>query len=195
MPHVDSFHQTGKAWLFLTDVDEDTGPLTYVPGSHRLTAERLAWQRRMSVMARASSDRPTREGSFRIDPADFAPLGLGKARSFAVPANTLVVADTFGFHARGPSTRPSLRVEIYFECRRSPFLPWTIFDPWSAVAIGWRTKRLWQLRDLLEACGLQKNKWRARTRRDVSLFELPVAGLNSEREALARAPVLAGEQR
>ncbi len=31
-------------------------------------------------------------------------MGLPEPRIFAVPANTLVVADTFGFHARGPAS-------------------------------------------------------------------------------------------
>ena len=49
--HADTFHPTVKAWLFLTDVAADAGPFTYVPGSHRLTPERLAWERRMSLAA------------------------------------------------------------------------------------------------------------------------------------------------
>ena len=104
--HADTFHPTVKAWLFLTDVAEDAGPFTYVPGSHRLTAERLAWERRMSLAARQSANAEIRQGSFRIDPAELPSLGLPPPRAFAVPANTLVVADTFGFHARGPSLRP-----------------------------------------------------------------------------------------
>jgi hypothetical protein len=43
--HADTFHATVKAWLFLTDVAEDEGPFVYVPGSHRMTPERLAWER------------------------------------------------------------------------------------------------------------------------------------------------------
>src|SRR5437667_7973325 len=99
--HADTFHPTVKAWLFLTDVAEDAGPFTYVPGSHRLTAERLAWERRTSLSARHSPNAEIRQGSFRIEPAELASLGLPQPRAFAVPANTLVVADTFGFHARG----------------------------------------------------------------------------------------------
>ena len=50
--HADTFHPTVKAWLYLTDVAADGGPFTYVVGSHRLTASRLAWEDsnlRMSV--------------------------------------------------------------------------------------------------------------------------------------------------
>jgi Phytanoyl-CoA dioxygenase (PhyH) len=107
--HADTFHPTVKAWLFLTDVAEDTGPFTYVPGSHRLTPDRLAWERRMSLAARQSSNAEDRQGSFRIDPAELSSLGLPQPRAFAVSANTLVVADTFGFHARGPSIGASRR--------------------------------------------------------------------------------------
>src|ERR1051326_6144008 len=121
--HADTFHPTVKAWLFLTDVAADAGPFTYVPGSHRLTPERLAWERRMSLAARHSPDGETRQGSFRADPDDLRALGLPEPRSFAVPANTLVVADTFGFHARGPSAGRSVRVEIWAYGRRSPFVP------------------------------------------------------------------------
>src|ERR1700730_4813500 len=108
--HADTFHPTVKAWLFLTDVAADGGPFTYVPGSHRLTAERLAWEWRMSLAAGQSPNAEDRQGSFRIDPAELSSLGLPQPRAFAVSANTLVVADTFGFHARGPSAGASLRV-------------------------------------------------------------------------------------
>src|ERR1700730_2060820 len=108
--HADTFHPTVKAWLFLTDVAADGGRFTYVPGSHRLTPERLAWEQRMSLAARQSVNPDTRQGSFRIDPAELSSLGLPQPRAFAVSANTLVVADTFGFHARGPSAGASLRV-------------------------------------------------------------------------------------
>src|SRR5437660_1585394 len=74
--HADTFHPTVKAWLFLTDVAADAGPFTYVPGSHRLTPQRLAWERRMSLSARQSPNADTREGSFRIDPDELSAFGL-----------------------------------------------------------------------------------------------------------------------
>ena len=43
--HSDTFHSSMKAWLFLTDVKEDEGPFVYVPGSHVLNDQRLAWER------------------------------------------------------------------------------------------------------------------------------------------------------
>jgi hypothetical protein len=126
--HADTFHPTAKAWLFLTDVAKDEGPFTYVPGSHKLTPARLAWEAEMSLKARYSDDHETRQGSFRIETDELGQLGLPTPIAVDVPANTLVVADTFGFHARGLSVRPSHRVEVWGIAPRSPFLPWGGLD-------------------------------------------------------------------
>ena len=159
-----------KAWLFLTDVAEDAGPFVYVPGSHRLTPGRLAWEREMSIKAATAPDRLTRRGSFRIPEAALAEIGLPPPRAFPVPANTLVVADTFGFHARGPSLVPSMRVEVWAYGRRNPFLPWTGLDLWSIDAIGRRrVPAFWSLSDRLEAMNIKGHAWRARA--DVSAFD------------------------
>jgi hypothetical protein len=167
--HADTFHPTVKAWLFLTDVAEDAGPFTYVPGSHRLTPQRRDWERQMSLSARLSPNVEDRQGSFRIDSAELASLGLPQPRAFAVPANTLIVADTFGFHARGPSARPSLRAEIWAYGRRSPFPSVAALIPWSTGALGTRSVLSWRFGDTLEAVGIKKNRWRARA--GVSAFD------------------------
>jgi len=169
--HADTFHPTVKAWLFLTDVAEDAGPFTYVPGSHRLTHQRLEWERRMSLSARVSPNAENRQGSFRIDPAELALLGLPQPRAFAVPANTLIVADTFGFHARGPSERPSLRVEIWAYGRRTPFPSLAARIPWTTSALGRRSIWSWKFGDALERAGLKRHRWRGRT--GVSAFDPP----------------------
>ena len=140
--HIDTFHPTMKAWLFLEDVAEDDGPFTYVPGSHRRTPRREVWERRLSIRA---SDPKTRKtgGAFRIAKPEMAAMRSAKPRRFAVAANTLVVADTYGFHARRRSTRPSMRLEIWAYSRGNPFTPWARLDVsparlWSghAAAIG-----------------------------------------------------------
>jgi hypothetical protein len=168
--HTDTFHPTVKAWLFLTDLDDAAMPFVYVPGSHRLTPERLAWERRMSIAASGPAPRDRHRLVRRIAPAALAPLGLPPPRAVAARANTLVVADTFGFHARGPSARPTARVEVWAFGRRNPFLPWAGLDPWSAAAL-WRHKPAlhWRSVDLLEALGLGRQRWRRRG--DLSAFD------------------------
>src|SRR5205823_14020660 len=63
--HVDTFHPTVKAWLFLTNVAPDEGPLTYVTGSHRRDAARLAWEKKRSLEARDAKDFLSGRGSLR----------------------------------------------------------------------------------------------------------------------------------
>lgn len=148
--HADTFHATVKAWFFLTDVAADEGPFVYVPGSHRMTPERVEWEKQRSIRASSGLDRLSSRGSLRIRPEELAALGLPAPKAFAVPANTLVVADTSGFHARGPSLRPSTRVEIWSYGRRNPFLPWTGLDLASLPGIAERRAPLaWAIRDRL----------------------------------------------
>ena len=147
--HADTFHPTMKAWLFLEDVAADEGPLTYVAGSHRLTPERRAWERDRSMSVSGGSDYLSARGSFRIDVAELAGLGLPPPTAFVVPANTLVVADTFGFHARGPSNGRSTRIELFAYSRRNPFLPFTGLDPWSLPGLAERrVPLLWLTHDI-----------------------------------------------
>jgi hypothetical protein len=159
--HADTFHPTVKAWFFLTDVAEDEGPFTFVPGSHLLTPGRLAWERETSIRAAGHQNRLLARGSFRASPEEIAAMGFGAPKAFAVPANTLVVADTVGFHARGFSARPTRRVEIWTFGRRNPFLPWTGLDVGSLPGIAERRIPLmWQARDLVERAGLKGQPWR-----------------------------------
>lgn len=149
--HADAFHSSLKAWLFLNPVAADEAPFTYVPGSHRLTPQRLDWEYRRSLADPRTIDRLSARGSPRAGPADLAQMNLPGARALALPANTLVVADMMGFHARGSSVKPVERVELWSYARRNPFLPWLSGDLLSMPGlaerrVGW----LWSARDTLE---------------------------------------------
>ncbi|MEM6381233.1 MAG: phytanoyl-CoA dioxygenase family protein [Pseudomonadota bacterium] len=135
MVHADTFHATSKAWLFLQDVGPDNGPFQYVPGSHKLTPERLAWEYEQSLTASCAEDVHHRAGSFRLKPGDLDRMKLPQPKAVTVKANTLVVADTFGFHARTPSSHPTTRVEFHGHLRRNPFLPWNGVDPLSLPVV------------------------------------------------------------
>jgi hypothetical protein len=140
--HSDTFHATSKAWLFLQDVGEEDGPFCFVPGSHRLTPERLDWQYRCSLSAAADPDGHHASGSFRMRPEDFSALKVPQPVRMAVRANTLIVADTFAFHGRTPSDRPTIRCELHWHMRRNPFLPWTGLDPKALPGIRGRELQL-----------------------------------------------------
>jgi hypothetical protein len=155
--HADTFHSTSKAWFFLHDVGVDDGPPFYVQGSHRLTPNRLAWEREQSLSARHHAMRDHAEGSFRISVDDLRRLGLPSPKSMAVRANTLIIADTFGFHGRTPSPVPTCRIELYATLRRNPFLPWTGIDP---LALPFVKARMGTFLTLLDRLGIARMPWR-----------------------------------
>ena len=163
--HADTFHPSLKAWLFLTDVTDDQAPLTYVPGSHLLTPERLAWEQERSV-AIQSADRLSQRGSLRVAPEELPALNLPPPRRFAVPANTLVVVDTSGFHARGSADGRHVRAEIWAYARRTPFVPWTGFDLLSVPPVAIRRAQwLPHIVDALDRLDLKKQHWLPATRK------------------------------
>jgi hypothetical protein len=156
--HTDTFHPTVKSWLFLTDVPGDAAGFTYVPGSHRPTRRHLAWERRLSVTAARHADRLTGEGSLRIEEARLARLGYPPPRKLAVQANTLVIADTSGFHRRGISEAAACRIAIWAYARGNPFTPWAGLG--LAGAGGWKVRAFWAAQDALARLAGRGNGWR-----------------------------------
>ncbi len=167
--HSDTFHPTAKAWLFLKDVGEDDGPFSYVPGSHRMTPERLAWERRISENPSAMPDVLSARGSLRANAADMPALGYGAPVPIVAKANTLVVADTHGFHARCPSPKTTTRIEIYGSLRRNPFLPVVGLHAHSLPFIRSRMNRLMiRIGELGGKLGFKGAPWRAAGRGTVA---------------------------
>jgi len=149
--HADSFHSSLKSWLFLNNVSLEQGPFTYVPGSHRFTPERIAWERQRSLANPKAIDRLSARGSPRVGPDDLAAMKLPDAKPVTVDENTLVVADTVGFHARGPSAVSGERVEIWSYSRRNPFYPWLGGDLLSLPGLAERrVGTVWAFRDWAE---------------------------------------------
>jgi hypothetical protein len=121
--HSDTFHPTMKAWLFVEDVEEAQGAFTYVPGSHLPSRGRLAWEYEQSVACSRHNNRYSAKGSLRLEAADLVAMGLPQPVALAVPANTLVIANTHGFHCRGLAAGKCSRLEIYASSRTNPFVP------------------------------------------------------------------------
>lgn len=121
--HRDTFFSNIKFWYFIDPVTADDGPFVYVPGSHRLTPARLAWEEMRAI--RASAARKVgiigTEGAFRIGAEELAGLGLPAPLPVTVPANSLVMADTLGFHRRGDALPATRRLALYGTVRPWPF--------------------------------------------------------------------------
>jgi hypothetical protein len=158
--HIDTFHPTVKSWLFLEDVAEGEAGFTYVPGSHLPNRRHLAWEWRVSIGAATSPDRSTREGSLRIEPEELARLGYAPPVKFAARANTLIVADTSGFHRRGVTDQQTRRIAIWSYARSSPFKPWPGGDVMGATGLDKRAVRLfWTMQDAMGRARGQQGGW------------------------------------
>lgn len=119
--HSDTFHPTMKFWFFLDDVPLENGPFNYVPSSNQLTPERLAWEHKTSQYACKHADSYAARGSFRFETNDLAQLKLPAPKAFVVKKNSLLMADTFGIHARGQAEAGSTRLAIWGMSRTNPF--------------------------------------------------------------------------
>jgi len=145
--HTDTFHPTMKAWLFIDDVTDDNGPFHYVPGSHRLSWPRLKWEYWKSVKGRDLPIPYEKRGSLRGSDDDLKSLSLDRSKALKVPGNTLVMANTHGFHRRGAAPYSS-RMAIYAYSRSNPFTPFPGFgNPLIAWAERYYTKKNWQNED------------------------------------------------
>ncbi len=158
--HIDTFHPTVKSWLFLDDVEEGEAGFTYVPGSHIPNRRHLAWERHASIHAATSPDRSTREGSLRIEEHELPRLGYRPPKKFVARANTLIVADTSGFHRRGVTDRQTRRIAIWSYARGTPFKPWAGGDVIGATGLDKRVVRLfWAAQDVLKRARGKTGGW------------------------------------
>ncbi len=79
-----------KCFVYLSDVEADSGPLTYVPGSHAAGPRRAEPESFLEAGVRRTND----EQMAKVYPPDTWIRALGKA-------GTVVFADTRGFHKGG----------------------------------------------------------------------------------------------
>jgi hypothetical protein len=113
--HADRHFMTLKGFLVLEDEDEHNGPFRFSPRSHRLSLERLRHEREMSIgAARARAGEPGITDRPVLTPEEVATLGEPEIPLYA-KANTLVVANTAGLHARA-QIQPGHRRRRLWRC-------------------------------------------------------------------------------
>lgn len=159
--HSDTFQPTVKSWLLLTPVAESEAGFTYVPGSHHPTKRHLAWERRVSYTAHQGRDRLTGEGSLRITEAEIARLGYPAPVKLVARPNTLIIADTSGFHRRGLSDQPSCRISVWSYSRSNPFLPWAGGDLTIPALRGLGTRAFGWVDAAIKRARGRDNGWRS----------------------------------
>jgi hypothetical protein len=113
--HVDTFFNTHKVWLYLDDVTEQNGALVYVPGSHVLDAVRLREEYRATTTPDGCP-----EPSRRVSDREVERRGQAR-RVISAPRNTLVIANTCGYHCRSVGEPGTFRRALHMAFRFDPF--------------------------------------------------------------------------
>jgi hypothetical protein len=114
--HMDTFHDTHKAYLYLTEVKRENGPFTYLINSSKFSFKSLYMEYKNSI--KFAFNKSTR--SFRLLDAT-ANFPKNKIKEAICEPNTFLMANTLGFHRRGDAIKGSIRDSIHFWTRENPF--------------------------------------------------------------------------
>lgn len=113
--HSDTFFNTHKAWLYLDDVGIENGPFVFVPKTHSININgRLKKEKEYS-------ENTSMKGSRRVSNDELVSLAL-KEEVFLCKKNTLVMANTLGYHKRLRGVNGYDRLTIAFSARSNPFI-------------------------------------------------------------------------
>ena len=122
--HLDSFCNTIKVWMYDGNLTKKSGLLSFFPKSHKLSIKKLEWLYKISC-----SKVGLKEPSFRLKNKYFKDYSKLK---FALPLKkqkTVVIANTFMFHARSKAKPGTTRVAYRIQGnndggikRHNPFL-------------------------------------------------------------------------
>ena len=133
--HSDTFQPTVKCWLYIEDIGESQGAFGFVPFSNRHNKNRMIWDYENSNMKMGDKlwnkriESGGKPGSFRVcenssvaeEREELSRLGFVETMSMTAPKNTLLIANTFGFHKRGTGDVGSFRSTLTSQYRPVAF--------------------------------------------------------------------------
>jgi hypothetical protein len=122
--HIDALYNTHKLWLYLDDVTPDHAPLVYVPMSHKLDWVRLRGDYLESIGENF--------GSRKIGDEEVLRRGL-ETVVVTCPRNTLVLANTCGYHCRAVGAPGATRRSLHMMFRSNPFSIRHRFRRWTGA--------------------------------------------------------------
>ena len=113
--HADTFFNTNKSWLYLDDVNLENGPFVFVRKSQNINVkDRMQKEYKFSLNMKT-------KGSRRVFKEELEVADL-QEEVFTCPKNTLVLANTFGYHRRARGVNGYDRLTIAISARSNPFL-------------------------------------------------------------------------
>ncbi len=133
--HSDTFHPTIKCWLYLEDIEHKQGPFEYIPQSNQYNIYKMRWDyensnikindalwnRRIESGGKPGSFRVFENSTIKEEDQELRRLGFSNKISCVGKKNTLLVANTFGYHKRGIGTVGSFRSTLTSQYRPVAF--------------------------------------------------------------------------
>ena len=121
VPHSDIFFPALKWWWFPHGIGRGRGAFRYAVGSPELTPAMLEFRHRHAIEITSGAVDAWRgkghaDGSLRASGTELNMMGLTCAEQ-PVAADTLLIANVFGIHARGQVTMPSERLSLHGSLR------------------------------------------------------------------------------
>ena len=114
--HVDTYHNTHKAWIYLTDVKKENGPFNFVVGSNKFSFERLFWEYFNSINTVFYKNYLSFFHSEKISKK------LEKKKiELICDKNSFIITNTHGYHRRGDAKTDQVRESISFFTRENPY--------------------------------------------------------------------------
>ena len=120
-----TWHDAWKLWYFPRAVRAGEGPFRFARNSHGLSAARLRLMRDFATPGKMWE--PWRsyghdEGSWRMSEAELGTMGC-ESEDITCAAGTLVIANVYGYHARGLANETRERIALHASICLNP---WTV---------------------------------------------------------------------
>lgn len=121
--HQDTWHDAWKLWYFPNDVKSGEGTFRFATYSHGLSSARLRFIKEFATLGKTWESWRSYghdEGSWRISDDELLMMGEG-AYDIEASAGTLVLANVYGYHARGLANELRERVSLHASIRMNPW--------------------------------------------------------------------------
>lgn len=111
--HSDIFFNTHKLWYYPEEVNSNSGPTAFIKKSHTFSFKRIILEYLNSINEKKIAN--IRDKDFNLTKYD------KEKKIINVKANTLVIANTHGFHCRTSGKIGSYRKQLHFRIKKDPF--------------------------------------------------------------------------
>ncbi len=131
--HYDTYHNTFKAWFYISESNDKNGPLVLIPGSHKFSLKRL-WNSYLESIKFSFFVKKNKKFKSKNIPNNFAVDNYQyfrfknknhsldkKANKLISNENTFLFVNTHCVHRRGDAEENYARDSIHFYSRENPF--------------------------------------------------------------------------